>query len=93
MKYGEFEDWVQKNCMYETFYVDSEGRSILVIRQLDAWVMCNKFPKQWVGLTDDDVYLLETLHAPPIHPDFVGGDDWGEFVRAIEAKLKEKNGK
>ena len=49
--------------------------------------------KEWVGLTDDDVYLLETLHAPPIHPDFVGGDDWGEFVRAIEAKLKEKNGK
>ena len=48
--------------------------------------------KEWVGLTDDDVYLLETLHAPPIHPDFVGGDDWGEFVRAIEAKLKEKNG-
>ena len=48
--------------------------------------------KEWVGLTDDDVYLLETLHAPPIHPDFVGRDDWGEFVRAIEAKLKEKNG-
>ena len=40
MKYGEFEDWVQKNCMYETFYVDSEGRSILVIRQMDAWGMC-----------------------------------------------------
>ena len=46
MKYGEFEDWVQKNCMYETFYVDSEGRSILVIRQMDAWDMCNKFSTQ-----------------------------------------------
>ena len=47
--------------------------------------------KEWVGLTDDDVYLLETLYAPPIHPDFVGGDDWGEFIRSIEDKLKEKN--
>jgi hypothetical protein len=41
--YEEFQDWVEKNCMYEAFYKDSEGRTILVIRELDAWVMCNKF--------------------------------------------------
>jgi hypothetical protein len=43
MKYEEFKDWVEKNCMHEAFYKDSEGRSILVITELDAWVMCNKF--------------------------------------------------
>jgi hypothetical protein len=43
MKYEEFKDWVENNCMYEAFYKDSEGRSILVITELDAWVMCNKF--------------------------------------------------
>ena len=43
MKYEEFKDWVEKNCMYEAFYKDSEGRIILVITELDAWVMCNKF--------------------------------------------------
>jgi hypothetical protein len=45
MKYEEFLDWVEKNCMYETFYKDSEDRIILVITELDAWVMCNKFAK------------------------------------------------
>jgi hypothetical protein len=43
MKYGEFKDWVEKNCIYETFYKDSEGRLIMVITELDAWVMCNRF--------------------------------------------------
>jgi hypothetical protein len=46
MKYGDFQDWVEKNCMYETFYKDSEGRIILVITELDAWVMCNRFAKE-----------------------------------------------
>ena len=91
MKYGEFEDWVQKNCRYETFYVDSEGRSILVIRQLDAWGMCNKFPqpKQWVGFTDKEIDMwtddkIDTWNI-------FGYESLPEFVRAIEAKLKEKN--
>jgi hypothetical protein len=43
MRYEEFQDWVEKNCMHETFYKDSEGRTILVITELDAWAMCNKF--------------------------------------------------
>lgn len=46
MTYKDFQDWVEKNCMYETFYKDSEGRIILVITELDAWAMCNKFSKQ-----------------------------------------------
>jgi hypothetical protein len=43
MKYEEFQDWVEKNCMREAIYKDSEGRIILVITELDAWAMCNKF--------------------------------------------------
>ena len=46
MTYNEFQEWVEKNCMYEAFYKDSEGRIILVIRELDAWAMCNKFAKE-----------------------------------------------
>ena len=57
MKYADFQDWVEKNCVYETFYKDSEGRIILVITELDAWAMCNKFTKEqheWVGLTEEE---------------------------------------
>lgn len=56
MKYKDFQDWVEKNCMYETFYKDSEGRIILVITELDAWVMCNKFAKE-----------LEKTNEDPLH--------------------------
>jgi hypothetical protein len=47
--------------------------------------------RTWVGLTDEEIEVTEALKAPPVHPDFVDCDDWMEFARAIEAKLKEKN--
>ena len=48
--------------------------------------------KPWVGLTDDDIDLLEELYAPPVHPDFVNdADHCLELIRHVEAKLKEKN--
>ena len=47
--------------------------------------------RTWVGLTDEEIEVIEVLRAPPVHPDFVDCDDWVEFARAIEAKLKEKN--
>ena len=37
MTYGEFLDFVRAKCMYETIYDDSDGRTILVIRMLDAY--------------------------------------------------------
>ena len=41
--------------------------------------------RQWVGLTDDEiVYLSKTVGNAIIND--------GRFARAIEAKLKEKNG-
>jgi len=43
MKYEDFKSWIEKNCIYETFYEDSEGRIIMILTELDAWAMCNKF--------------------------------------------------
>jgi hypothetical protein len=42
MTYEEFIDFVKSKCMYETIYEDSEGRLILVIDLLNAYVMVNK---------------------------------------------------
>jgi hypothetical protein len=48
--------------------------------------------RTWVGLTDDEIDLLEELYAPPVHPDFVNdADHCLELIRHVEAKLKEKN--
>jgi hypothetical protein len=47
--------------------------------------------RTWVGLTDEEIEVIEALKAPPVHPDFVDCDDWMDFAQAIEAKLKEKN--
>jgi hypothetical protein len=50
------------------------------------------YKKPWVGLTDEEVDLLEELYAPPVHPDFVNdADHCLELIRHVEAKLKEKN--
>jgi hypothetical protein len=51
-----------------------------------------EYKKPWVGLTDDEIDLLEELYAPPVHPDFVNdADHCLELIRHTEAKLKEKN--
>ena len=42
MTYEEFIDFVKSECVLETIYKDSEGRLILVIELLDAYVMVNK---------------------------------------------------
>jgi hypothetical protein len=42
MTYEEFIDFVKSKCMHETIYEDSEGRLILVIDLLSAYVMVNK---------------------------------------------------
>ena len=50
--------------MHEAFYEDSEGRIILVITELDAWVMCNKFAN---GLKNS-FGTAAAKEAPPIEP-------------------------
>jgi hypothetical protein len=77
---------------WEEIYKDN----VLVERRMKRGPDCGWEPwhtprREWVGLTDDELEMLELKHAPPVHPEFVKDDDWWEFARAIEAKLKEKN--
>jgi hypothetical protein len=46
MTYEEFFKFVQSECMHEAIYDDSEGRTILVIRMIDAYGMVNKAQKK-----------------------------------------------
>ena len=41
--------------------------------------------REWVGLTDDDIYNLKGFY------DFMTEEDFFEAIRGVEAKLKEKN--
>ena len=43
MRYHEFMEFVEKECMHEAIYDDSEGRRILVIRMLDAYLLANDY--------------------------------------------------
>jgi len=90
MTYEEFIDFVKSECVLETIYKDNEGRLILVIELLDAYIMVNKVKRPWVGLTDEDVYPLANEH---LHYQMEGYEVSGVYslARAIEAKLKEKN--
>ena len=83
MTYEEFLNFVPSKCMYETIYDDSDGRTILVIKLLDAFNMVNKAQRTWVGLTDDE--------QRDIAYSDINCWDWGELMDAVEAKLKEKN--
>ena len=51
------------------------------IRYRDAFPKDYRLPKPWVGLTDEEIDNWN----------IVGHESLREFVRAIEAKLKEKN--
>jgi hypothetical protein len=51
------------------------------IRYRDAFPKDYRLPKPWVGLTDEEIDNWN----------IVGHESLREFIRAIEAKLKEKN--
>jgi hypothetical protein len=46
MTYTEFWEFVDAECMYETIYDDSDGRTIVVIRMIDLWGLANKFKQK-----------------------------------------------
>ena len=94
MTYEEFLAFVPAKCMYETIYDDSDGRTILVIRMLDAY----KFITQWQGLTDEEILEAVGWERAEMYmkltPNFPVKEARKETIknaRAIEAKLKEKN--
>jgi hypothetical protein len=61
--------------------------------ELEQFIYTHPQPKrEWVGLTLDEIDLLEELYAPPVHPDFVNdASHCLELIRHVEDKLKEKN--
>lgn len=74
------------------------GRGRMYAEELDdpaGWQPLYTTPqpqREWVGLTLDEIDLLEELYAPPVHPDFVNdASHCLELIRHVEAKLKEKN--
>jgi len=78
MTYEEFLNFVPAKCMYETIYDDSEGRTILVIRMLDAYGMLNKAPEPDFG------------PQPGMHYG-MNQDDWKDIVAAI-SKARDSRG-
>ena len=88
MKYEDFEKFVREKCVYETIYDDSDGRQILVIKMLDAYGMVNKAQREWQGLTDEEKVEIQMLKWWDWEDTF----DLDGYTRAIEARLKEKNG-
>ena len=83
MKYEDFKSWIEKNCMYETFYEDSEGRIIMILTELDAWAMCNKFAEKEREVC---AKLCETLWNTPDNgmatEEECYGDQCAEAIRA-----------
>jgi hypothetical protein len=57
------------------------------------WALVNLPPAQrtWVGLTDEEIHDLSYLSQKIDEGNSAWFDRWG-FARAIEAKLREKNG-
>ena len=46
MTYEDFEKFVREQCAYETMYYDSNGRLMLIINMLEAYMMVNKVDHQ-----------------------------------------------
>lgn len=78
MNYEEFLKFVPAKCMYEAIYDDSEGRTILVIRMLDAYGMVNKAQEPDFGPQPDMHYGMNQ-------------DDWKDIVAAI-SKARDSRG-
>ena len=85
MNYKEFKDYIENRVSYETIYEDGEGRTILVIRMLDMYAAM--IQRKWVGLTNEEIGGLTVFDG--LH--HVSTPLLAEFIKSIEAKLKEKN--
>ena len=63
-----------------------------MVRKLTPLYTSPPAQRTWVGLTDEEIELLEELYAPPMHPDFVNdADHCFSLIKKVENKLKEKN--
>lgn len=77
---------------YLVHQTDHQGRPMSYWGGVDFDINTVPPKRTWVGLTDDEINLLEELYAPPVHPDFTNdASHCLELIRHVEAKLKEKN--
>jgi hypothetical protein len=74
LTFDAFVKQIRDKAIYETIYADTEGRDILVITLLDAYVlMRHTAPPQRKPLTEEEIYKVLLVPQYAI-----------EFVRAIE---------
>ena len=72
-------------CDLRTKLVGDGCRYCNAQEYIDKLIEALEEQRTWVGLTDEEVtWLCNTAKSHE--------QTWGMFVRAIEAKLKEKNG-
>ena len=86
---GEF---VYVHINYNYKYTDNATRTHLANSIVE--LLTNKPQREWVGLTDEEIDKTEWVPLPKtqITLDIGWIDNMKVFARAIEAKLKEKNG-
>jgi hypothetical protein len=89
MTFDNFNKYLRDKCNYETIYADGEGRVILVITLLDAYTMTHRAPKEWISLTDEDLFKTLQDASDGEAKRLPGG--FRLFAKEVENLLKEKN--
>jgi hypothetical protein len=92
-KVGEVGVWGEVNPVAHVYLFDKAGRPLVAWDNAKDIKLGDRLyvaPKQWVGLTDEEIQDLSYLSQKIDASNSEWFDRWG-FARAIEAKLKEKN--
>jgi len=90
-----YQDWVDEgDNRYGSVHRDAYEHGFVKGNQAAVELKVTKFidahTKAWVGLTDEEWEpLYDKFAKHQEYGAFVSG--WGDFAKAIEAKLKEKN--
>jgi hypothetical protein len=91
-KVGEVGVWGEVNPVAHVYLFDKAGRPLVAWDNAKDIKLGDKLyvaPKQWVGLTDEDIDDCEIEVGMPQYE--ISSADLYAFARVIEAKLKDKN--
>lgn len=78
-----FTEFLEAECVHETVYEDSEGRTILVIGLLDAFTMANRWGLRMVKAERDRLVKAERDRCCRIVYGMAGSDNVAQ--RTVEA--------
>jgi hypothetical protein len=89
--------WINGEPQYakpEQKPVSTNDHLCAMLRQVHDVLACTALPmkRQWVGLTDDEIKEVLDLNVAPWSLSGVALQHVMDDARALEAKLKEKNG-